>query len=63
MSATKTRLVTGAVLLGTGVLATRALVPKLHEHCHQMCADSRGGEDKEEARERKCPPKAACHAA
>ena len=63
MSAKKTKLVTGAALLGTGVLAARSLVPKLHEHCHQMCADKCGGEEKEETRERKCPPKAACHAA
>lgn len=47
MDARKASFVTGAGLVGVGVLAARSLGPKLHEHCKTMQAE-------------KCQPKACC---
>ncbi len=45
MDAKKATIMTGAALAGAGVLASRALGPKLHalhEHCQSACASESG---------------------
>ena len=48
MRAKQTKIIAGAALAGTGLLASRALGPKLHslhEHCKRTCAGKCGHAD------------------
>ena len=64
MDARKASFVTGAGLVGVGVLAARSLGPKMHEHCKTMQAEKcgHGGDSEDETSERKCPSKPDCAA-